>query len=66
MEPRREEPKAPTPRPEEKPRRFRLIKLEERIAPTKGGNGTHNNCASANCTLTCACTYGCSIACRTG
>jgi hypothetical protein len=32
-EPRREEPKAPEPRTEQKPKRFGLIKLEERIAP---------------------------------
>jgi hypothetical protein len=50
MEPRREEPKAPTPRPEEKRKRFRIVKLEERIAPTKGGNTNGN---------TCACTWGC-------
>jgi hypothetical protein len=31
----------------EKPRRFRIVKLEERIAPAKGGNHTHN------------CDYGC-------
>jgi hypothetical protein len=37
MEPRREEPKKPEPRPEHKPKRFRIIKLEERIAPRKGG-----------------------------
>ena len=43
MEPRREEPKAPTPRPEEKPKRFQLIRLEECIAPSKGGNQT-NDC----------------------
>jgi hypothetical protein len=35
LEPRREERKAPKPRPEEKPKRFRLIKLEERIAPSR-------------------------------
>jgi hypothetical protein len=38
----REEPKAPTPRPEEQPKRFRLIKLEERIAPRRGTNDTVN------------------------
>jgi hypothetical protein len=42
MEPRREELKAPKPRTEEKPKRFRIVKLEERIAPAKGGNGTKN------------------------
>jgi hypothetical protein len=41
-EQRREGPKAPEPRPEEKPRRFRLIKLEERIAPKRGTNDTIN------------------------
>jgi hypothetical protein len=43
MDPRRdelhrEESKAPTQRPEGKPKRFRLLKLEERLAPKKGGN----------------------------
>ncbi len=33
MEPRREEEKALAPSAEQKPRRFRIIKLEERIAP---------------------------------
>ncbi len=32
-----------------KPKRFRIEKLEERIAPKKGGKGT-NNCGTANCT----------------
>jgi hypothetical protein len=34
-----------------KPRRFRIQKLEDRIAPKKGGKGT-NNCTtgSLNCT----------------
>jgi hypothetical protein len=39
-ESRREESRVPTPRPEQKPKRFRLIKLEERIAPKKGTNDT--------------------------
>jgi hypothetical protein len=49
MEPRREEPTEPTPQPKEKPRRFRIVKLEERIAPSNGG--THGNkftCASCH------------------
>jgi hypothetical protein len=33
MEPRREEQKAPPPRREEKLKRFRIVKLEERVAP---------------------------------
>jgi hypothetical protein len=40
-EPRREEPKAPKLRPEEKRKRFRLIKLEERIAPGHGNADGH-------------------------
>jgi hypothetical protein len=48
MEPRREEqrpeePKAPRPRPEEKQKRFRLLKLETRIAPKRGGLGGAEN-----------------------
>jgi hypothetical protein len=42
MEPRREElrrkePKTPRPRPEQKRKRFHLIKVEARIAPSNGG-----------------------------
>jgi hypothetical protein len=41
MEPHREEPqKAPEPGAEQKPKRFRIVKLEERIAPSKGGGHT--------------------------
>jgi hypothetical protein len=44
MEPRKQDlEQTQEPRPDEKPRRFRIVKLEERIAPSKGGNGT-NNC----------------------
>jgi hypothetical protein len=51
MEPRRDEPKmSPEPRREEpKPRRFRIVKLEERIAPFSGGGGggyTNENCSA--------------------
>jgi hypothetical protein len=47
-----------------KPRRFRIVKLEERIAPSRGGYGTNNTCAytctcvptAFNCTRdTCGC-----------
>jgi hypothetical protein len=31
---RREEPKAPKPRTEEKPKRFRIVQLEERVTPS--------------------------------
>jgi hypothetical protein len=59
MEPRREQPEARKPRPAQKPRRFRLIKLEERIAPSAGG-GT-KNCYSDKCTGA----HGCSTECTT-
>jgi hypothetical protein len=49
MEPRREEPKAPKPRTEEKPKRFRIVKLEERIAPAY--HGTAGACHSKRGTL---------------
>jgi hypothetical protein len=43
MEPRHEESsKALEPGAAQKPRRFRIVKLEERIAPKMGGKGTHN------------------------
>jgi hypothetical protein len=42
MEPRKQElEQTQQPRPEEKRRRFRLVKLEERIAPRGGGYATH-------------------------
>jgi hypothetical protein len=47
MDPRNDETKKdPEPRTEgkEKKRRFQIVKLEERIAPTKGGNGSNNSC----------------------
>ena len=45
MEPRQDESqKAPQPRQEERKRRFQIVKLEERIAPAKGGKGTNNSC----------------------
>jgi hypothetical protein len=55
MEPRREEPrreelKSSEPQPREKPSRFRLIKLEERIAP--GGSNPHSHKCD-NWTLAC-------------
>jgi hypothetical protein len=50
MGPRREEPKTPKPRPEEKPKRFRIVKLEERIAPSScGGRGTNHCCPYSMC-----------------
>ncbi len=45
MEPRREEQRPPEPRPEEKRKRFRILKLEERIAPKRGTGGT-NKCGN--------------------
>jgi hypothetical protein len=60
MEPRQEKPKTTKPRTAEKPKRFRIVKLEERIAPSKGGNGT-NNCPSVGltrCYSLCTCGTG--------
>jgi hypothetical protein len=59
MEPHREEQsKALELGAEPKPKRFRIVKLEERIAPSRGG-GTHANtcanCPSQGCTWSCTC-----------
>jgi hypothetical protein len=53
MEPRREQPKAPTLGAEVRPKRFRIVKLEERIAPG-GGHGNGSN--ATQCHTGC---YGC-------
>jgi hypothetical protein len=56
MEPGREEPKVAKTGTEERKKRFRIVKLEERVAPSKGGNGT-TNCPTNNtcnfCTAFC-------------
>jgi hypothetical protein len=59
MEPHREEQqKALEPSAEPKPKRFRIVKLEERIAPSKGGNGTNHSCGAWTCANTyCYCGY---------
>jgi hypothetical protein len=50
MDPQREEqPKALPPSAEPKPKRFRIVKLEERIAP---GNGPHGQSANHGCGFT--------------
>jgi hypothetical protein len=56
MEPQREEqPKAQMSSAEQKPKRFRIVKLEERIAPSKSGKGTNNTCACGTVNVpTCA------------
>ncbi len=62
MEQRREEqPQAP-PSAQPKPKRFRVVKLEERIAPSKGGNGTNNYCGTAGNT----CNYCITDSCYSG
>jgi hypothetical protein len=64
MEPRQEhEKKATKPRPEEKkPRRFRLIKLEERIAPAQGGvTSPGQGCISHFCITDRCRTFGCGL-----
>jgi hypothetical protein len=54
MEPNREEQqKALEPGATPKPKRFRIIKLEERIAPIKGGGGTNNTCGAWSCSPHC-------------
>jgi hypothetical protein len=53
MEPVLEEKtKALEPSARPKPRRFRIVRLEERVAPRKGGNGTHNSCGAWSCGAT--------------
>ncbi len=61
MAPDREEPqKALEPSAEPKQKRFRIVKLEERIAPSKGGNVTRHKCAvTVACTQTCV--YTCTL-----
>jgi hypothetical protein len=68
MEPRREENQtAPQPGAEPKLRRFRIVKLEDRIAPSQGGHGTHNSCGASYChTFNCpsqGCTWSCTCGC---
>jgi len=65
MEPHPEEPqKAPEPRADGKPNRFRIVKLEERIAPSSGKGATNGNNRTCNCTLsTCICGGGSLLAC---
>jgi hypothetical protein len=60
MEPRRDEPQDPKPRPEKKRRRFRIVKLEERIAP-RVGHGDSKGVATCDCTGG----HGCSTECTT-
>jgi hypothetical protein len=63
MEPEREEqPKALPPSAEPKPKRFRIVKLEERIAPTKGG--TNANTCPCTAGLYCYATVNCSACCH--
>jgi hypothetical protein len=61
MEPHREEPQRAPPGAEQKAKRFRIVKLEERIAPMKPGHAhghvtqegpgcqTYTGCYSAYC-----------------
>ncbi len=60
MEPHREKQKLSISKVEQKPKRFRIVKLEERIAPSnKAGNGTHH------CPRTYGCSWGCTVGCAT-
>ena len=59
MEPRREEQqRALGSSAEQKPRRFRIIKLEERVAPRKSGGTNGANCYTHKCTGGCPNTIG--------
>jgi hypothetical protein len=50
MEPRQDESqKEPEPRQDARKRRFQIVKLEERIAPARGGKGTNNSCGFWGC-----------------
>ena len=51
MEPQRDEPTSPKTAPEQKkrPSRFQIVKLEERIAPHKGGGGPPHNFTEHGC-----------------
>jgi hypothetical protein len=54
MEPHREEPqKALEPSAEQKPKRFRIVKLEDRIAPSSSGT------VNAHCRYSSGCTHEC-------
>jgi hypothetical protein len=59
MEPHRVGPKLSKPRAEEKGKRFRIVKLEERIAPTQkhGSNTACNYCQIHTTECTGACGY---------
>ena len=62
MEPHREEPqKAPPPGAEQRPKRFRIVKLEERIAPSAHGNGSRGNSCVTHCGATCPGSNGCTF-----
>ena len=57
MEPRKDDlEQAPQPRPEEKKRRFRLVKLEERIAPTLIGGSLNSGTSGPGPTHQTVCT----------
>jgi hypothetical protein len=60
MNPKNErDPKAPKPLNDsaEPRKRFRIEKLEERIAPTKGGKGTHNCGGTSSITVSSSGSY---------
>jgi len=51
MEPRNDQrPQQPAEQPKgPRQKRFRLVKLEERIAPSNGKSGTHHSCCIMSC-----------------
>jgi hypothetical protein len=56
MEPHREESQKALPAgAEQGPRRFRIVKLEDRIAPSAGGNTKHCYRSLSGCSPSCVC-----------
>jgi hypothetical protein len=56
MESAQHDKQSPAPAPR---KRFRIVKLEERIAPGGGGNGTHNCGGGSDTIASQQCTIGC-------
>jgi hypothetical protein len=58
VEPRQEvQPKTAEPRPAARPARFRLVRLEERIAPSTGGNVTDAGNRALTAVSICICPH---------
>jgi hypothetical protein len=65
MQPHREEPqKALPPGAEQRPKHFRIVKLEERIAPSQGKGPTNGNTCGCTAGLYCYVSANCSACCH--